>query len=336
MAKTPNRNRVRLLPTLLACTVATTTLLYGPSVQHAEAADITGHLERANQQLAMFNWEPARRLYVDAIDLADHNSPQWQAAVFGAAVTSQHVSPASAERLGQASAWYTTLSAPALNSRFAARALMNLGRLAELKDFDADQVDLDSAKKHYSAVIERFPTDPIASEAMLRLAGAHVQTFDKKQIAQGAELLKKWIAEHPSDPLESAMYQYIGDAHFFLEDYRPSLDAYMKADEIGWTDAGNQGPIYWRMAIMADRYLKDIDAAAKYYTKIIVETPYSGKAYEAQIALKGMGRPAPEIKLFRAAAPPAPASAPTTAPATQPVAINDNAQQPAIGGINGR
>lgn len=289
---------------------------YGPSVSRASAAvDVTATLGQAAEQLGMFTWERAHALYVQALAATVEGSPQWQEAAFGAAVCAHHVSPSGADGLDEAAKLYRRLAEPALNSRFAARSLMNLGRISELKDYDADVVDLNSARQRYAEVVERFPNDPIASEATLRLAGAHVQTFEKDQLARGIDILKRWLAAHPSDPLSSAMWQYVGDAYFFLKDYRPSLDAYVKCDQIGWTDVGNQGPIYWRMAIVADRYLKDSKTAAVYYTKIIVETPYSGKAYESQLALKAMGLPAPEIKLFKASA--------TTAPVGNVGAAND-------------
>jgi tetratricopeptide (TPR) repeat protein len=322
MAKKPDRYRAMLTAAALAGAVGA--VLLGPAASPTEAAsgDTAELLRQAAEQLSVFNWDPAHRLYEQVLESSPEGSAPWQEATFGAAVCVHHVSPSGSDNIAKAGKLYRSLAEPALKSRFAARSLMNLGRMAELKDYDADIIDLNTAKERYTEVIERFPTDPIASEATLRLAGAHVQTFEHDQILQGIGILEAWIASHPNDPLASAMWQYVGDAYFFLRDYRPSLNAYVKCDQIGWTDIGNQGPLYWRMAIMADKYLNDRKTAAIYYTKIIIETPYSGKAFESQLALKAMGLPVPEIKIFRSSA--------TTAPITSAKPDSENP-----GGIDG-
>ncbi len=302
------RERLRIVT--IVCTLWGSSLATGAWAKES-VDDLLNH---ANDQLAMFNWDNAYRLYGDTLAAAEKESPgPWSAkaqqAAFGKAVATSQASPSSAERIDEATSLFNRLADAQLKSPFAARSMMNLGRLAELSDFMDDRVDIESARKRYAEVVERFPSEPIAAEATYRIAGTYVQSFKPEDLNRGAEICQAWITAHPKDPLNSAMWQYAGDAYFFLKEYRRSLDAYMESDKLGWTDEGNQGPIYWRMAVIADRELKDTAAAGKFYTKIIVETPYSGKAYESQLALKRLGMPVPEIQIFKV-----PTAQPTTAP----------------------
>jgi tetratricopeptide (TPR) repeat protein len=270
---------------------------------HCVRADetVSQLLQKATEQVAFFDWDKARSLYQSAMDRAEAGSDQWQSAAFGLAVTLQQETPADAGAIAQAGDLYRKLADGKLDSRFAARSLMNLGRIAEVRDFYGDVPDLPAARECYSQVIDRFAAAPIASEATLRLAGSYVQTFKAADLQKGADILLDWLKDHPADPLASGMWQYTGDAYFYLQNYRASLDAYIKADAIGWMDRGNEGPILWRMAVLADRYVHDPATAGRYYTKIITDAPYSGKAYESQLALKRLGLPVPAIQLMRKA-----------------------------------
>ena len=85
--------------------------------------------------------------------------------------------------------------------------------------------------------------------------------------------------------------------------YRKSLDCYIKADAIGWVEKGRESPVWWRMAVMAERFLDDRDTAVRYYTRIIVELPTSANCYRAQLALKRLNAPVPEIKIYERSVP---------------------------------
>jgi tetratricopeptide (TPR) repeat protein len=316
MTTTPNAIRALLL-------TAAVWMGAGAFPQGVCADEVVSELlEKATEQVTFFDWDKARSLYQAAMDRAESQSDPWQSAVFGLAVALQQATPANAGAIARAGDLYQKLADEKLGSRFAARSLMNLGRMAEVRDFYGDQPDLPAARGYYAQVIARFPHDEIASEATLRLAGSYVQTFKPEDLKKGADILENWLAAHPADPFASGMWQYTGDAHFYLGGDRAALDAYVKADALGWMDPGNEGPILWRMAVLADRRLNDPATAGRYYTRIITDVPYSGKAYESQLALKRLGLPVPTIQLVRAATQSATAPA-----ATQPAADDVKGQQ---------
>jgi hypothetical protein len=92
-----------------------------------------------------------------------------------------------------------------------------------------------------------------------------------------------------------------------------------RADAIGLLLRGRLRLDYWRVAYVADTILSNRDVAVKFYTKVVTETPTGGKAYEAQLALKRLGAPVPEITIFESLAEAqskaeTPANAPVEAP----------------------
>jgi tetratricopeptide (TPR) repeat protein len=266
-------------------------------------------------QLAQFEWQTAYDLFGQALEAAPESSAIWQDAAFGRAVAANQLTPSDEDRIEEAKQLFTKLSAPELKSRFAARSLMNLGRIAELVDYSQDPIDLPTARTYYAAVVERFPDDAIAHEATLRLAAAYVQSYRDEDVKQGTAILEKWLATHPQGPWASAMWQYLGDTYFFpLADYGKSLAAYERADELGWLDDADIGRVWWRIAKIAEAN-GNIPAAVKFYTRIVTDAPVSGKGYESQVALKRLGAPVPELRIDRPAGTKRP---PTTAPVAVP------------------
>ena len=272
-------------------------------------------LDEALTEVTYLSFDRAYNLFNGVLAEVPEGSATWQQAVYGKAVCAQQMTPASPERMREAAGLYQQqLLAKTPDSKFAPRAMMNLGRIAELVDYTGDTSDLATARDWYQKVVDRFPGLPIAGEAALRIAGTYIQTYQKDQVTKGIEIVSDWLKAHPQDPLASAMWQYLGDSYYDpLGDFANSLDCYRKADAIGLVEKGREGRVYWRMAVLADR-LKNRDVAVEYYTKIITKTATSGKAYEAQVALKRLGAPVPEIQLFNMV------SENTPAPASQPAA----------------
>ncbi len=280
-----------------------------PSFGHAQT------MEDARDELAAFNWDAAYKHFAALAKTAKPQSETWAQATFGAAAAVSNRQPASQDFADQAAKLYQSIVDTTPQSKFTARSLMKLARLKELRDYPGDKPDLDGAVELYLKVAATWPDESIASEATLRAAAARVQAYDAPDFANvsaGISLLEKWVAEHPKDPYLSIMYQYLGDTYFLplstsariagdtekmKQYYAKSLACYDKVNSIGWTDAGNQGPILWRCAVMSEA-IGNTPSAIKYYTLIINQTPTSGKAYESQLALRRLGAPAPEIDLI--------------------------------------
>jgi len=251
--------------------------------------------------IANLDWKTAIRYYEPLAANARPGTPEWTQASFCLAVAEQQFQPASASTIGTAEQLYRAIIDQSGDKRYVARSLMNLGRIAELRDYTGDKIDLATARKFYAQVAEKYDGDPVASEATLREAAAFVMEYDAPDFVlarQGPPLLEKWLAAHPNDTFAAPMWQTAGDAYFMpLEDWKNALRCYEQVDRIGWIDPANSGPWFWRCARIAEK-LGETKTAIKYYTKIINEAPNSGKGYASVLALKRLGAPVPNNPLF--------------------------------------
>jgi tetratricopeptide (TPR) repeat protein len=267
-----------------------------------QAADpVDEKIAAACQEVAYINLEKAHALFVEAKAMAKPGSPKWDEAIFGEATCVWHLLPISRSNAEEAFKLFTQLVNTCPKGKCTPRALMSLGRILELPEDRDDPIDLPGAREWYQKVKDGWPNDPIAGEATLRIAGTYIQTYDDAQMQQGIKLLRGWLDTHPSEPLASIMWQYLADTYFFpLKDFPKALDAWEKVDALGWTEQGLQGKDYWRIATMSEKLLHNRDAAIKYYTKIIKETPNSGKFWESRLALERLGAPVPPTLQFLA------------------------------------
>lgn len=265
----------------------------------ADSAATETLLQTGTTELSSRNFEAAHKLFTTVIKEAARGSEQWAHAVFGSAVCAHHRSPTTEKRIEEAERLYNLLLESAADSKFAPRSALSLGRLTELRDYYEDEVNLEAARQWYGRVLNDWPDLPIAGEATLRLAATFVQTYDPAQVRHGVKLLETWLATREDEPLAAGMWQYLGDTYFYpLADHETSLRCYRKAEAIGFLDSNNVGTLFWRMAVLAERFLEDRELAVEYYGKVIRSGAASGKGYQAQIALERLGAPVPELKLY--------------------------------------
>jgi len=279
-----------------------------PACAKSETSAEPEALGKALEEVGYFNFKAAYKLYDRVMKSTAKGSPVWQKAAYGRAVCAQQITPAKKHLIEEARELFETLVEKYPESRFAPRAMLNLGRIYELRDYAGDKVDPAKARAVYGKVIENWPGKPIASEATLRLAAAYVQTYNAKMAEKGVAVLEKWLAAHPDDPLAPAMYQYLGDSYRFpLKKYAKAVENYIKADEAGLFSKGWITQYYWRIAVIADRYVSSEkigaesgrEVAIRYYTKIITDYPYSGKSFEAWLALKRMKAEIPDVPVVK-------------------------------------
>jgi len=265
----------------------------------ADSAATEALLQTGTTELSSRNFEAARELFGSVIKETGPGTEPWAHAVFGVAVSAHQRSPSTRKGVEEAERLYRLLLEKAAGSKFAPRAVLSLGRLAELRDYYEDPVDLETARQWYRRVIDDWPELPIAGEATLRLSATFVQTYDPALVRHGVAMLESWLATRENEPLAAGMWQYLGDTYFSpLADHESSLRCYRKAESIGFLDANNVGTLFWRMAVLAERFVKDRERAVEYYGKVIRSGAASGKGYQAQISLERLGAPVPKLKLY--------------------------------------
>jgi tetratricopeptide (TPR) repeat protein len=273
----------------------------------ARAESVEHDFESAKKAISDLDWRTAAELYAGLRESSKIGTAEWSHATFGLATATLQNQPLDARDVRHADALYAELVKSSSDENYIARALLARGRICELQDYLNDTIDLPGARAFYKQVMQRFADNPLASEAALRAGATYVMAYDGPVFADvknGLRLLENWQQQYPNNPLSAAIWQYMGDSYFTsLNDAENALRCYEQVDMTGWPDQGNQGPIYWRCAVMAEKYLNKPETAVKYYTKIIIETPNSGKAYEALLSLKRLNAPLPYAPMLHDAPP---------------------------------
>ncbi|MEM9883103.1 MAG: hypothetical protein AAF800_09330 [Planctomycetota bacterium] len=262
----------------------------------ASAEEELSPLDEATRELTFFNFAKARDLFRDVrSDLGPAGGPAWRRATLGLAMSLHYLKPSSAGLIDEATGLYQSLIDADPGDLIAARALMKLGRIAEVRDYGGDGSDLETAAGFYRRVFEGWPEEDLADEAAVRYADTYFQDYrDPEAVGRGVAFLEPWVERRSDRPLASVMYELLGNVKAeYQRDYAGAVAAWRAADERGLAEPSVAGQLYWRLASLADRELGDIDLAERYYRKVITEAPRSGRAYAAQLALRAIQRANP-------------------------------------------
>jgi tetratricopeptide (TPR) repeat protein len=283
------RRAVGGVAVLVACFV-----LCGPAAAQDPSDE---RLDEAIRELTYFNFSVAYDIFAELRDdLADASPSRQRKVTMGLALAAQNKTPATEAALAEAQSLYEQLVREAPESEFAARALIQLGRIAEVRDFGGDEIDLPTARGYYERVFNTWLDEPIADEAALRYADTYFQQFDDLEaVAEGERFLTAWIERREDSALASAMWEVLATVRQdLLDDPEGALEAFTKVDQLGLTDPNSAGALYYRFGRLAEDRVGDIDTAVRFYQKSITEGPRSGRAYHAQLALESLQERMPD------------------------------------------
>ncbi|MHB1156144.1 MAG: tetratricopeptide repeat protein [Phycisphaerales bacterium] len=255
-------------------------------------------LQRANNELGTFNFQLAADMYRSLLARTPSGDPTRPEVLFGLAMSLQNVVPATAANIDESRRTFEQLLSESPACTYAPSATLLLGRIAEVSDYMGDAVDLEGARKQYEKVIAGWPGQPLADEAALRIGGTYIQRYDDRaSVERGARYLRDWLKDRPNNEMASVMWQYLGQTcEQSLDNPGEALNAYMEADRIGLVNETLAGRTWWHMTELAEK-LGRIDDAVTYYKKIVTEAPRSGRAWEAQQALRRIGEAHPEMRI---------------------------------------
>jgi len=252
-------------------------------------------IDEGTNSLVSFDFVNAYITFAAALEQLTPTDARWVRAAYGKAVAAQHRTPPTPEWINEAVQLYEQIAGKDRNDAFAARGRISLGRIAELRDYAGDEVDLAGARAHYVEAIDRWPDSETADEAALWLAGTFIQdTADLDAVRRGVAMLEEWLKRRPDNAYAATMHIYLAETYFqTLKNDRRVIECYLNADRLGIPGRSNAGVIYWRLAAIAER-TDEIDIAIRYYQKIVIVTPTSGRAYESQMALKRLAARYPD------------------------------------------
>lgn len=255
-------------------------------------------LQRANNELGTFNFQLAADMYRSLLARTPTGDPIRPDVLFGLAMSLQNVVPATAANLDESRRTFEQLLSESPTCKYAPPATLLLGRIAEVSDYMDDPVDLEGARKQYEKVIAGWPGEAISDEAAIRIGGIYIQQYDDRaSVEQGVRYLRDWLKDRPNNEMASVMWEYLGRTYEqSLDNPGEALNAYLEADRIGLVNETLAGRAWWHMTELAEK-LGRIDAAVTYYKKIVTDAPRSGRAWEAQQALRRISEAHPEMRI---------------------------------------
>jgi len=250
-------------------------------------------LNAAAELVVRFEFDQAIDAFTHMRDQLDPGDPVYREATFGLAVALQHRTPPLAEYNQRAADLYRELADSAQDD-IAARSLLNLGRILELRDFQGDPIKPDEAAEVYDEVITQYPDQPITHEAAFRYAGALIQQYDQPERVQaGVDFLEGWLDDHPDNPFAGGMHLVLYDHYREDNQNAQALRHLVEGDAVG-LPVPRVGEYYWQAGELAREFPDQLDTAVRFYTKTVVETPSSGRAYQALDRLRALAEANPD------------------------------------------
>lgn len=270
----------------------------------ASAADVQKDanvqlFDQATQELVCFNFPVSYQLFDELVTAITPEHELYFKALLARGMSAQHITPPTQEKNRIAIADFISISKQCSDDPLLARSILNLGRIAEMRDYPNDKIDLKLARSYYQQVIDRWPDNVLGDEAMMWLAGTYIQIHnDKKSHQAGIDLLEKWLKAKPKNDYASAMWMYLGETYKYkIVSPQKAMACYIKADKLGLPVTAQASSIYWKMATLAQTLPGMLETSVYYYQKIIRVTPTSGRAFESQLALGDIAKENPKMKI---------------------------------------
>lgn len=278
----------------------------GCSLFEDETFRLERELAAAHRFMTSLNYNAAADIYRPILEELEVSDPHWPEAAFGYATSLWHQTPPNDGLVEEASQLFERVAAERPGSDWALSARLNLARILMLRDYPGDAEKPEAARSILEGLVEEADGF-LRHEAMVRLVETHrMEMDDRASLETARELLRTWLDEHPDNPFAALMWEQLGRMEL-LDFERPqeALAAFLEAEKIGFSDPSRGGLMLWRIAELA-RSEGRMEVAVHYYQKLVREAPSSGRAYEAQMALRKIRKTEPgmdaivipDLKLF--------------------------------------
>ncbi|WP_309386286.1 tetratricopeptide repeat protein [Cerasicoccus frondis] len=232
-------------------------------------------VDKGIQYLSIFNFEEGYHLLSHAQPLLTPDQDKWALATYSLGVATWHKAPPTGESLKQAEALFRQVVETKPESAYAASALLDLGRLAEVSDYIDDPADVDSARGYYEQVRSQFPGTEWSTRATLYLAQSKAQTFERDQVEEAVASLEAEIGRDPTGPWVGILSQYLAQLYaFYLDDPANGLQAYERAVRAGLPRPVDEDMSLWQFALLAED-AGEYQLAVELYRRIVHDFPRS-------------------------------------------------------------
>jgi len=232
------------------------------------------------RQVYLTNWPKAATLFEAVLEESGDREVRAEA-LYGLANLWQTRQPG--PNLDKALHDYKRVTAEFADTRAAPWAHLALARLADQPEHEKER-DLALARETYERILRDYPDHYVADEAALRLGFSYLEAVGVRESEdQGVAIFEKRLASRPRNTLAIPMRMLLGNLYERRGEYRKAVDQWMAADAIG-IPLSEQGTSYYKIALAAERHLKDYALAVKYWQKIATEVPLDSRSYVARLA----------------------------------------------------
>lgn len=278
-----------------------------PAKPPASPADpVAALLKRGWGELDLVNYPKAQKTFEQVLRGAPA-AAQRAEAMFALAHLWQYRQPGA--DLARAKELYEGVTRDLPETPAAPLALMALARVADAPPYETDRKPAE-ARQLYRRIIERYADHFIADEAVLRLAMTYLEELGNAEVEDvGVKLLTDFLARKPESFLAPVMRWELGNLHFNRKEYRRAVREWIAADTLdakapegrAMSTVARAG-LYFRIAKVSEKRLKDYATAAKWYEKIVTEVRRENRYYVAKVsaercrklAAQAASKPAPK------------------------------------------
>jgi len=254
-------------------------------------------VEQGIRFLTIFDFDQAYQTLSEVQPLIDEDSELWPRATYALAISAWHKSPPDLERINAAKALLESLIEADPQSKIAAMALLDIGRVLEVSDNNTDTTDVDAARTYYRQVRENYPGTSLAQRATLYLAQTLVQTFEVDRYKEAIDMLEAEIEADPDGEWVALFAHYIAIIYInHLEDYEAAIEPYLLAREKGIVRDSQADRYLWQLGKIALEVGRDM-VAADVFTEIVVDYPRSEFGTLARERVIELSRKYPEANL---------------------------------------
>jgi tetratricopeptide (TPR) repeat protein len=289
----PGGNRARHIR--LWITLGLGVILSGCGGETTKEGGINRQLEAGARFLDSLNFNQAADIYELLYKDLEETDGRWPEAAFGYAVALWNRTPPSPESIGQAEEVFEQVSRAVPGTEWDRAARLNLARIHMLRDYPGDEEDPEAAIPILEALTRE--NGLLRHEALVRLAECHRMRYDDDESLTAArDQLMSWLEQYPDNPLASLMWEQVGWLELEdLQDREAAVAAFERAAALGFADPSKKGMLLWTLAQLLLEE-NEPQRAAVYFTRLIEEAPASGRAYEAQVALRKIRETVPGME----------------------------------------
>jgi TolA-binding protein len=193
--------------------------------------------------------------------------------------------------LGKAKRLYEDVVGELGEAPAAPLALMALARMADAPEYEKDR-NRKRARELYREIIDRYRGHFLAEEAVLRLAMTYLEELGNVQVENvGVKLLRDFLARKPESSLAPVMHWELGNLYFNRREYRQAVREWIAADALdakapegrAMSTVARAG-LYFQIAKVNEKHLKDYATAAKWYEKIVTDVRRENRYYVAKVS----------------------------------------------------